>query len=135
MFATLFAVALTGQILGPRSQWVPGPGYWERGGAGATRLEAQWLADRQRLDAQVPHSEIPKQRKHHAALSVVPKPPVPIATVRATTLLSLGHNWEANGKPELALENYRELLAKYPNSAQAKTAKDRIAALSRYASR
>jgi hypothetical protein len=48
---------------------------------------------------------------------------------RAKTLLTLGKNWEKNERPEIALKSYRELVAKYPNSAEAKTAKQRIKAL------
>ncbi|MGC1722937.1 MAG: hypothetical protein WA746_28505 [Isosphaeraceae bacterium] len=49
--------------------------------------------------------------------------------IHARTLLSVGRNWEKNERPELALKTYRELVTKYPNSAQAKTAKERIKVL------
>jgi hypothetical protein len=50
---------------------------------------------------------------------------------RIATLVNLARNWEKNDRPDLALKNYRELVSRYPNSAQAKTAKERIKALSK----
>ena len=47
----------------------------------------------------------------------------------AVTLFNVGRNWEKNDRPELAIKSYRELVAKYPMSAGAKTAKERIKAL------
>jgi hypothetical protein len=49
----------------------------------------------------------------------------------ASGLLAVGRNLEKSEKPALALKSYRELVAKYPDSAEAKTALERIKALSK----
>jgi hypothetical protein len=50
---------------------------------------------------------------------------------RAITLLNLGRSFEKSQKPSLALKSYRELVAKYPDSPEAKTAQARIKALTK----
>lgn len=47
----------------------------------------------------------------------------------AAGLLAVARNLEKIQKPDAALKSYRELLAKYPNSAEAKAAGERIKAL------
>jgi Tetratricopeptide repeat len=51
-------------------------------------------------------------------------------STRAAGLLTLAQNLEKINKPSAALKSYRELLAKYPNSPEARTAKARISAIS-----
>ncbi len=52
------------------------------------------------------------------------------APSHATVLLAAARNLEKSDRPEQALKSYRELVSKYPNSAEAKTATERIKALS-----
>ena len=53
----------------------------------------------------------------------------PSDDARARTLLRMAQGLEKNGKADKALANYQELVEKYPGSAQAKEAAERIRAL------
>ena len=51
------------------------------------------------------------------------------AADRASGLLAIARNLEKAGKPAIALGYYRDVVKKYPDSPAAKTARERIKAL------
>ena len=68
-----------------------------------------------------------KSDKLHAELDAMEKERND--ATHAASLLNVGRNWEKNQRSELALKTYREMVAKYPKSVEAKTAAQRIKAL------
>jgi hypothetical protein len=51
------------------------------------------------------------------------------APTRASSLLAIARNLEKSDKPRAALETYRKLVSEFPDSLEAKTAKERITAI------